>query len=114
MGWFFQISVSKDEITRSRFQLSVYLVLFLDRKGGTLWPLAVYLAIVIALVAGMSGLSFILGQRHSERATSEPYEGGVVSTGSAHVRLSAQSYLVAMFFVIFDLEAVFIACIQDH
>ena len=38
----------------------------------------------------------------------QPYESGIVSEGSARVRVSAKFYLVAMFFVIFDLEAVFI------
>lgn len=56
----------------------------------------------------MLGLSYVLGQRHNERATGSPYEGGIVSEGSARVRLSAKFYLIAMFFVIFDLEAVFL------
>src|SRR5689334_9264285 len=73
-----------------------------------LWPLAVYLVIVFALVVAMLGLSFVLGQRHNNRATGSPYESGILSQGSARVRLSAKFYLVAMFFVIFDLEAVFI------
>ena len=73
-----------------------------------LWPLAVYLVIVSTLVVAMLGLSFILGQRHNNRATGSPYESGILSQGSARVRLSAKFYLVAMFFVIFDLEAVFI------
>ena len=74
----------------------------------TLWPLVVYFAAVLVIVAGMMGLSALLGQRHHERATDEPYEGGIVSTGSARVRLSIQFYLIAMFFVIFDVEAVFL------
>ena len=73
-----------------------------------LWPLAVYLVIVLALAVAMLGLSFVLGQRHHERATDSPYESGILSQGSARVRLSAKFYLVAMFFVIFDLEAVFL------
>ena len=73
-----------------------------------LWPLAVYLVIVSTLVVAMLGLSFILGQRHHNRATGSPYESGILSQGSARVRLSAKFYLVAMLFVIFDLEAVFI------
>ncbi|MGH9452798.1 MAG: NADH-quinone oxidoreductase subunit A [Terriglobia bacterium] len=56
----------------------------------------------------MLGLSYVLGQRHDERATGQPYEGGIVSEGSAHVRFSLKFYLTAMFFVIFDLESVFI------
>lgn len=53
-------------------------------------------------------LSHLLGERHKEPATGEPYESGIVPTGSAHIRFSAHFYIVAMFFVIFDLEAVFI------
>jgi NADH-quinone oxidoreductase subunit A len=73
-----------------------------------LWPLIVYFGAVIFLVAAMLGLSYILGQRHVDPATGQPYESGIVSTGSARLRLSADFYLVAMFFVIFDLEAVFL------
>jgi NADH-quinone oxidoreductase subunit A len=74
----------------------------------TLWPLVVYLLLVIILVAGMLVFSYLLGQRHREKETGVPYESGIVSTGSARLRLFAQFYLVAMFFVIFDLEAVFL------
>jgi len=73
-----------------------------------LWPLLVYTGAVFLLVGFMIGFSYILGQRHNERATGEPFESGIVSTGSAELRFSAHFYLVAMFFVIFDLEAVFI------
>jgi NADH-quinone oxidoreductase subunit A len=73
-----------------------------------LWPLAVYAVIVGMLVVAMLGLSYVLGQRHQDRATGSPYEGGILSEGSARVRFPAKFYLVAMFFVIFDLEAVFI------
>jgi NADH-quinone oxidoreductase subunit A len=73
-----------------------------------LWPLAVYFGGVLALVAAMLLLSWVLGERHRERATGAPYEGGILSAGSARVRFPAQFYLLAMFFVVFDLEAVFI------
>src|SRR5690242_5879407 len=53
-------------------------------------------------------LSYLLGQRHHDRATGSPFESGIVSEGSAHVRLSAKFYMIAMFFVIFDLEAIFL------
>lgn len=72
------------------------------------WPLVFYFALVIALTTVMIALSYILGERHKERATDAPYESGVVSFGSARLRLSAKFYLVALFFVIFDLEATFI------
>jgi NADH-quinone oxidoreductase subunit A len=73
-----------------------------------LWPLAVYAALAMALVTSLLGLSWLAGQRHADRATGEPYESGIPPTGSARLRLSAEFYLIAMFFVIFDLEAVFI------
>ena len=74
----------------------------------SLWPIVVYFIAVLALVAGVLVLSYLLGQRHTERATGEPYESGIVSTGSAQLRFSVKFYLVAMLFVIFDLEAAFI------
>ena len=73
-----------------------------------LWRLVVYLAAVLFITGSMLGLSYVLGERHHEDETGQPYESGVLSTGSARLRLSAKFYLVAMFFVIFDLEAVFI------
>lgn len=73
-----------------------------------LWPLVVYFGLVVALVAAILVGSYLLGQRHTQPATGAPYEAGIVSEGSARVRLSARYYLIAMFFVIFDLEAAFI------
>ncbi len=73
-----------------------------------LWPLVLYFGVVLILVAGMIGVSYVLGERHRDRATGDPYESGIVSTGSARLRISVRFYLVAMFFVVFDLEAVFI------
>ncbi len=73
-----------------------------------LWPLAVYFVAVLVVVTGMLGFSYILGQRHHDRATGEPYESGIVSTGSARMRFDAKFYLNAMFFVVFDLESVFV------
>jgi NADH-quinone oxidoreductase subunit A len=73
-----------------------------------LWPLLVYGAIVLSLVGIILTLSHFLGGRHQENATNEAYEGGILSTGSARLRFSAQFYLIAMLFVIFDVETVFI------
>ena len=73
-----------------------------------LWPIAVYFAAVLVVVSSMIAISYVLGQRHKERVTGEPYESGIIATGSAGIRLDIRFYLVAMIFVIFDLEAVFI------
>lgn len=71
------------------------------------WPLIVYSALAV-LVTTVMLASYVLGQRHGEPATGTPYESGIVSEGSARVRMSARFYLVAVFFVVFDLEAVFL------
>ena len=75
---------------------------------GELWPLVVYFGMVIMLVLTMLGLSWLLGQRRMDRATGDTFESGIVSVGSSQVRISVEFYLIAIFFVIFDLETVFI------
>jgi NADH-quinone oxidoreductase subunit A len=73
-----------------------------------LWPLGLYALLVLGLVGLMLGLSYVLGERHRARTTGEPYESGVRAVGPAWVPRDVSFYLVAVFFVIFDLEAVFI------
>ena len=72
------------------------------------WAIAAYVSLVIVIIGLMLGLSYLLGGRAWGRAKNEPFESGVVGAGSAKLRLSAKFYLVAMFFVIFDVEAVFL------
>jgi NADH-quinone oxidoreductase subunit A len=74
----------------------------------SLWPLAVFFLCAVAVAVLMIALSFVLGQRHTGRVTNEPFESGMPLTGSARIRFSVKYYLVAMFFVIFDVEALFI------
>ena len=73
-----------------------------------LWPFVVYFVAVIALVATMLGLGWLLGPRRLDPSTIEPYESGIVPVGSAHLPISVEFYLIAIFFVLFDLETVFI------
>jgi NADH-quinone oxidoreductase subunit A len=72
------------------------------------WAVLVYVVAVFGLVFLMLGLSWVLGGRDWGRAKDEPFESGVVGQGTARLRLSAKFYLVAMFFVIFDVEALFL------
>ena len=73
-----------------------------------LWPLVAYFIVVVGLVGLILVLSYVLGQHHDEPATGEPFESGIKVTGSARLRFDVKYYLVAMFFVIFDLESAFI------
>ena len=71
-------------------------------------PFMVYAFAVVAIAGIMIGLSWVLGERHKEKTTGEPYESGIPPTGNARLRFSSHFYLIAMFFVIFDLDAAFI------
>jgi NADH-quinone oxidoreductase subunit A len=73
-----------------------------------LWPFIIFAVIVFSLIGIMIVLSYLLGERHKERMTDEPYESGIPPTGDARLRFSSSFYLIAMFFVIFDLDAAFI------
>jgi NADH-quinone oxidoreductase subunit A len=73
-----------------------------------IWPLAVYFGAVLLLVVFMLISSHFLGQRHMERGTAEPYESGIRPTSSAWIRFDVKYFMVAMFFVIFDVEIIFV------
>lgn len=75
----------------------------------SLWPLGLYLFLVTGLILAMLIGPALLGGKRRARATNEPYESGVVpATPSGHFRIPIPFYLMAIFFVIFDLEAVFL------
>lgn len=72
------------------------------------WALAIFLIGVVGMCAFMLFVPVWLGGRTWGRAKGEPFESGVVGRGTARLRFSAKFYLVAMFFVIFDVEALFL------
>jgi NADH-quinone oxidoreductase subunit A len=67
-----------------------------------------FLAAIAAICAIMLIVSYYLGGQYHGRAKNDPFESGVVSVGGARLRLSAKFYLTAMFFVIFDVEALYL------
>jgi NADH-quinone oxidoreductase subunit A len=73
-----------------------------------LTALAVYFGAVLALVAFVLAASAVLGERHRGVAMGEPFESGIVPVQPARLRLRAKFYIVAMLFVIFDVEAVYL------
>jgi len=74
----------------------------------TIWPFVAFAVIVFLLIGIMLALSYVLGERHNEKTTNEPYESGIPPTGDARLRFPSNFYIIAMFFVIFDLDAAFI------
>ncbi|OPH34577.1 NADH-quinone oxidoreductase subunit A [Moraxella lacunata] len=72
------------------------------------WSAIVYLLASLGLVVFMLVVPRLLGGRSSGSQKQENFEAGVVSAGSARIHLSAKFYLVAIFFIIFDLEALYL------
>ncbi|MBM4200455.1 MAG: NADH:ubiquinone oxidoreductase subunit A [Gammaproteobacteria bacterium] len=77
-------------------------------QAENLGPIAVYFLLVLVVVAVMLAIPHIIAQRGRSMARDEPFESGVVSLGDTHLHLGVHFYPVAIFFVIFDLEAIFI------
>lgn len=72
------------------------------------FPVIVQVLIAIAVAAGMIGGSFLLGKKVRNRVKDTPYESGMQPIGSARERFSVKFYLVAMIFILFDIEAMFL------
>jgi NADH-quinone oxidoreductase subunit A len=72
------------------------------------WSIAAYIGGIGFLLFVMLFIPQWLGGKAWGRAKNDPFESGVVSQGGARLRLSAKFYLVAMFFVIFDVEALYL------
>ncbi len=73
--------------------------------------IAVLMLVVVAIAAtgGMLGLSVLLGKRgRRSRAKDTAYECGMIPVGEGSTRLSVRFYLVAMLFILFDIEVVFL------
>ena len=74
----------------------------------TWFPVLIQILIAIAVAGAMVGLSALLGQRVRDPVKSMPYESGMNPVGNARERFSVKFYLVAMVFIVFDLEAIFL------
>ncbi|MEP6536396.1 MAG: NADH-quinone oxidoreductase subunit A [Bryobacteraceae bacterium] len=72
------------------------------------FPVLVQVIIAAAVAAGLVGGSFALGKKIRGRVKDMPYECGITPTGSARERFSVKFYLVAMVFILFDIEAIFL------
>ncbi len=72
------------------------------------FPVLVQVIIAAAVAAGLVGGSFLLGKKIRNRVKDMPYECGITPTGSARERFSVKFYLVAMVFILFDIEAIFL------
>lgn len=72
------------------------------------FPVLVQIVIAMVIAAGLIGVSALLGKRAKSPQKDMPYESGMLPTGSARERFSVKFYLVAMVFILFDIEAIFL------
>ena len=71
------------------------------------FPVLLQALIAMGLAAVMLGASALLGKRVRSRVKDTPYESGIVPTGSARDSYNVKFYLVAILFILFDVEAIF-------
>jgi len=71
-------------------------------------PVLVMLVIAIGFAVSNLILSFLLGRKNPNPVKSEPYECGVPAIGSARSQVNVRFYLVALLFLLFDMEIIYI------
>ena len=72
------------------------------------FSLTLFVLIVITLIGLLLFMSSWLGEKHPDPEKQRPYESGIIPTGSAQLRYPVPFYLVAIFFLIFDVEGAYI------
>jgi len=71
-------------------------------------PLLIHLLVAMGLAGAILLLSTFVGPHRPTRAKLQPYECGITPTGDAREPFSVKFYLVAMVFILFDVEAIFL------
>ena len=71
-------------------------------------PFLIHILMAGGFAVAVVSLSWLIGQRKPTRAKMSPYECGMTPVGDSRQRFSVKFYLVAMLFILFDVEAVFI------
>jgi NADH-quinone oxidoreductase subunit A len=72
------------------------------------FPILLQAILGCLVAAALVGLAFLVGKRVKNRVKDIPYECGVNPVGTAKERFSVKFYLVAMIFILFDIEAIFL------
>ncbi len=74
----------------------------------TYFPIGLALLVALALATAMLAVGGILGPRRYSRVKGTPFECGSVPISSARDRFSVKFYVVALLFIVFDIEAIFL------
>ena len=71
-------------------------------------PLLMQILAAIGIAAGMVGASWLIGRHRNTKIKLSAYECGIEAVGDARARFSVRFYMVAMLFILFDVETVFL------
>jgi NADH-quinone oxidoreductase subunit A len=71
-------------------------------------PLLIYIIATIGLFGLLLTVTWWLGEKSTNRNKEMPYESGIIPSGSARLLLTVPFYLIAIFFIVFDVETAFI------
>src|ERR1700689_528409 len=74
----------------------------------TWFPVLLQAVLAMVIAAALVTLTFVIGHRLKNKVKDMPYECGISPTGDAQHRFSVKFYLVAMIFILFDIEAIFL------
>jgi NADH-quinone oxidoreductase subunit A len=74
----------------------------------TWFPVLLQAVLAMVIAAALVTLSFVIGKRLKNKVKDMPYECGIAPTGDAQQRFGVKFYLVAMMFILFDIEAIFL------
>lgn len=80
----------------------------MDGQITQIWPIAAYFLTLIIMLVAMMILSYAFGTKAKLPAKNLPYESGVISVALNKTRFTSHFFLYAVFFVIFDLETIFL------
>jgi NADH-quinone oxidoreductase subunit A len=72
------------------------------------FPVLIQAILAVVIAAALIVISYSFGKRVRNKVKDMPYESGIVPTGDARQRFSVKFYLVAMLFILFDIEAIFL------
>ena len=73
-----------------------------------IFPIIALLVIAVGFAVGAVLLSSVLGPRRPNKVKNQPYECGIDPVGDARLRFSVKFYVIAMLFILFDIEAIFL------
>jgi NADH-quinone oxidoreductase subunit A len=72
------------------------------------FPILIVVALAAAVACGFASVNHALGLKRPTREKLSPYECGIVPVGGANERHSVRFYLIAMLFILFDVEVIFL------